>query len=97
MDAPLMDEKSQILESWVRGKPFILKVADASEIAGEYDMNVYGRKFLLTVSEGNKATAQAERSTDTTKVKVDLKVMDRQVNLSFRLKDQGLYRLHGNI
>lgn len=97
MDAPLMDEKSQILESWVRGKAFMMKASDGTEIAGEYDLNIYGRKFLLTVREGDQATVQAERSTDTTKVKVDLKEFGRQVNMSFRLKDQGLYRLHGNM
>ena len=97
MDGPMREDQSNVLENWVQGKSYPVKSFDLTDIAGEYDLNIDGRRFVLTVQEGDKAFLRGDRGSDTTKVKVDLKEFDRQVNMSFRIKDQGLFRLHGNL
>jgi len=97
MDGPMKDEESKVLENWVQGKAFIIKSYDNTDISGDYDLNIGGKRFLLSITDDDKATLRGDRGQDTTKVKVDLKEFDRQVNMSFSVKDQGLYRLHGNL
>jgi imidazolonepropionase-like amidohydrolase len=97
MDAPMKEDQAKLIEHWVQGKSYVVQSADATDITGEYDLKIEGRKFTLSVLEGDKAFIRGDRSADTSKVKVDLKEFDRQVNMSFKVKDQGLYRLHGNL
>ncbi|NNC81979.1 MAG: amidohydrolase family protein, partial [Flavobacteriales bacterium] len=79
---------------WILGKEHIIHPSDETDISGNYDLNLDGSRYRMTVTE-KKASLTIPG--DTTPVKVSLEELDRQVNLVFELPDRGYYRLHGNI
>ncbi len=99
-DGDLFDKGSRILENWVQGIPYSISAPILSEINGVYDLNIDGKRYSLSIEEkkGKQAAHLTDDSgKDTSKVKVDLSVMDRQVSLNFDLPSEGIYRLHGRI
>jgi imidazolonepropionase-like amidohydrolase len=95
-DGELFDKSTSILENWTMGVSHPVTFADDTDISGIYDLNLDGKKYSLEV-KGETASLRSKVATDTSRVKVSLEEFDRQVNLSFEVKDRGLYRLHGNI
>lgn len=99
-DGDILEKGSRILENWVQGKAYNVSLHDETTLYGVYDLNLDGNKYSLTIKQNKgkeKVFLTPALGRDTSKVKVSLKEHERQVNMSFQIKDLGVYRLHGSL
>lgn len=99
-DGDLFDSGSKIIENWVQGIPYSVSNPLLSEINAVYDLNLDGKRYSLTIEEGKSkqsAYLRDDSGRDTSKVKVDFSVIDREVSMHFNLPSTGIFRLHGSI
>ncbi|MDW3192860.1 MAG: amidohydrolase family protein [Cytophagales bacterium] len=76
-------EDGDILETWVKGDQFVIKVKETVGLAGTYDLRVGATAYEMEVSEKeNKLSAKIEVN-DSTSITVRINVTGERVNLSF--------------
>ncbi len=99
----IFNEKSKIHENWVRGKQHVISNYRLTNVTGNYDLNIAGTIYQLAVTGspekpvGNIALITGK---DTTKIKVDIVVKGKAINVNFNPNDtfqKGTVRLAGNI
>ncbi len=94
-DGNIFDDKTNIEQTWVLGKQYFIEVPKPS-IAGEYDLSVDGANFKLNITGSTDKPKAEVVQNDTTKLKADLKVDGRRIQLAFSTKEpSNSYRLSG--
>ena len=96
----LLNEKNEILETWVGGEQFIQKEHELPLLAGTYEVILPNEIWLLMVKEEDgKPSANVVRigDADTTKIKADIARDGIRISLSFAQRDtsKGSIRLSG--
>jgi imidazolonepropionase-like amidohydrolase len=81
---PIFKEKTIIFQNWIQGKPYILKEEGFTDYRANYNFKMGNENYTLELSgDAAKPTAKL-LGKDTTKI--DLKLNDNLVGLSFALK-----------
>ncbi len=81
---PIFKEKTILFQNWIQGKPYILKEEGFTDYRANYNFKMGSETYTLELSgDASKPTAKL-LGKDTTKV--DLKLNDNLVGLSFSLK-----------
>lgn len=94
-DGDLFDSKTRILSHWVQGQEHVIEPDDHTALSGVYDLNVDGMRYTLIVkSNKGKEVGKLIDKKDT--LSVTITEYSREMNLSFALKNEGHYRLHGS-
>jgi imidazolonepropionase-like amidohydrolase len=99
---PIFNKGSVIYENWTQGNRNIITSRQSVDVAGTYDLNINGQRHSLLVKEdkGSYSGSIRKSGTDTSKVKVDITLVDRLITLSMNFGDdskKGVYRLTGTI
>ncbi|HCA83824.1 MAG TPA: amidohydrolase, partial [Flavobacteriales bacterium] len=93
----IFSEKASIQQNWVQGNLFVIQVEDPLDIRGDYDVNIENNIYSLSV-KGGLQELQASLKVDTTQVKAKVSLKNRNVSVSFIVKDKnynGAVRLTG--
>ncbi|HXH19452.1 MAG TPA: amidohydrolase family protein, partial [Chitinophagales bacterium] len=79
----LFDEKTRILENWIRGKKFVIEYAVPENIDGEYQLTIPGFSCKLTI-EGSPFSIKAHVFlNDTAKAEAQFSRTDNSVTIAF--------------
>lgn len=105
-DTSIFAEKAVMYQSWINGKPYIIKAFEPIDLNGTYDINIKNIYYRMQVS-GKADALKAQvmliekgNKPDTLKAEAKLTQNDRQVSLSFTAKDdkyKGFIQLSGNV
>jgi len=93
----IFSEKASIQQNWGQGNLFVIQVEDPLDIRGDYDVNIENNIYSLSV-KGGLQELQASLKVDTTQVKAKVSLKNRNVSVSFIVKDKnynGAVRLTG--
>lgn len=88
-----------IYQNWVQGEKFVITDHDLIDVRGDYHVNIDNHIYDLNVG-GKKEALKSTIKIDTLKIPVTVSVSQRNIALSFTLKDahyDGVLRLAGNI
>lgn len=100
---PILEEGSEILQTWVQGTPFRYQALKQVDVRGNYTLNVGGMIRPLTVKGELKAPEAVVQVRDTIKAKAILKVDGNRVTLAWQenvnpaMNGEGMIRLSGTI
>ena len=105
----LFDQSTRIYENWVQGRQFVVEATNDLEIEGDYNLNLKGKPFSLSVKKKDSDKYEAsiqkikkseEGENDTTNVNVNLQREGQLLTMYFQLDTKqfpGITRLGGNI
>ena len=96
-DGDLLEPKTKLLQTWVKGKAYTHQAVDAPALLGEYDLQVGGQRYALSVSGSNEKPKLRINTSDTTSIKVSFSRTDELLTLSFAPDTTGKVRLSGTI
>lgn len=95
----LFKDENVIYENWVRGEQYKITDQETIDIRGDYDLNIQNNIYVLKV-KGDLKKPMATIKVDTSTVKVKIVTEQKNISLSFILKDKnynGALLLGGNI
>jgi imidazolonepropionase-like amidohydrolase len=88
----IFDEGTILYENWVQGTKNIIQSMDLVDIRGNYDLNVNGNTYTVSLSGSiDKPKAELKKGDETVDSKIDYS--DNWVNLSFSEDNVGSYRM----
>ena len=92
----VFNEKSKIHHNWVKGKVFVLKKLNETDLEGNYSLKVGDQTFKLMVDANNRMKVEEN---DSTTIAVNSKVSNDLITLTFSptKKESNLFRLSGTI
>lgn len=98
-DGDVFDEKTKIYHNWIKGKPFVLKDLESIEIkSGKYTLMVGDMAQTMELQENKGKYEMNIVTDDSIKTKVNNKIEEGRITLSFKPKGSELTtRLSGVI
>ncbi|SFB78565.1 Imidazolonepropionase [Flagellimonas taeanensis] len=88
----IFDEGTILYENWVQGTKNIIQSMDLVDIRGNYDLNVNGNTYTVSLSGSiDKPKAELKKGDETVDSKIDYS--DNWLNLSFSEDNVGSYRM----
>jgi len=91
----VFDKETLLYENWVQGNKHVVNDLALKDIRGEYDLNVSGHTFKLSI-KGEAGSPKVEVKHDTAKLKSKFSYSDGWMALSFATKDgKENYRMTG--
>ena len=82
----IFEKEAVILENWVEGKRYVVK-REELDVRGTYNLNVNKEAFVLNVT-GERFKPKALVAYKNEKIKVDLDINDRSIELSFVIPEK---------
>ena len=84
-DGNVFDEKTKIYHNWIKGKPFVIKSLEETEIKpGIYTLTVGDLAHRLEVKMNNGNYDMNILVDDTTKIKVNNKLNNKRITISYK-------------
>lgn len=96
-DGDLFEEKTKLLQTWVKGKAYTHQAVNVPALIGNYDLRVGDQRYPLSVTGSNEKPKGVINTDDSTEVKVKFKRTDDLISLSFAPDSTGRIRLSGTI
>lgn len=96
----IFEDKTIIHQNWIKGKKNQFKALDFKNLNGKYDLYFQSKTHQLIVSGKPEKPSMHILMDDSTKVKVNYKIQENNINLNFNLdknKTKNVYRLNGTI
>lgn len=94
----VFEEKTKVLHNWVNGKPFVFKDLAQPDLAGTYSFAVGDMMQKMEVKEVSDGFEMNILVDDTTKTKINAKLVGDRITLSFRPKNsEQTTRLSGTV
>ncbi|KAB5486983.1 amidohydrolase family protein [Flagellimonas hadalis] len=88
----IFDENTILYENWVQGTKDIIQSMDLVDIRGNYDLNVNGNTYTVSLTGSiDKPKAELKKGDDKVDSKMDFS--DNWLNLSFSDDNMGSYRM----
>ncbi len=80
----LLDDKTEIYENWIKGKPYIIKEKNATDTRGYYTLKAGNIAYKLDISGDSPSETKAEIAiNDSLKIPVSINLQEQNINISF--------------
>jgi imidazolonepropionase-like amidohydrolase len=79
----IFEDKTTVLENWVRGKGFVINKIIANDIRGTYRLSVDNQAFTMDVGGSIEKPEMKVALNDTTKANVTYKISEQNISLYF--------------
>ena len=77
-------EEGDILETWVKGDQFVIKVKETTGLAGDYELRLGSITYQMAVTEKGGVLSGNIEVNDSTSIAVSINVSGERVTLSFK-------------
>lgn len=93
---PLFKDKTSILQNWIQGEAYDIKIDAWSDFKSNYTLKINQNQYVFNLG-GESSTAPLAKIFDKDTTKADVKINDKLININFSFKqDSGkLNRLSG--
>lgn len=95
----IFDKDTKLFQNWIQGKPFQIKDLNAPDLNGIYDLSIGNLSYQLIVTGADDYQMTVQTAGDSVKSKVDFRLQNQGINLSFFLPKDSLsvIRLSGTV